>query len=254
MQYKTASINLLGDRDNNQDRVDFIEQDGVALGFVADGMGGHVGGEKAAIEAIEVCRQRFDEASLPLHDPAMFLRRTIAASHHAIVNLGKHINVDHRPRATCAAFVLQQGAAVWAHVGDARVYHFRQGQILDRTRDHTHIEQLLQEGLIAEEDMAEHPLRSFVDNCLGGAPETPDITLSTPRPLASGDIIMACSDGIWNGLDDRVIAGFFDTEKDSNLDLEQGLAALGEAALLATHPGADNTTATVIQWLDDPST
>ncbi|NND65753.1 MAG: serine/threonine-protein phosphatase, partial [Gammaproteobacteria bacterium] len=136
------------------------------------------------------------------------------------------------------------------HVGDSRVYLFRHARVLSRTRDHTHVELLLQEGLISEEELADHPLRSFVDNCLGGDASTPNISISKPHTLEHGDIVLACSDGIWNGLDDRDIGRFFRTKRAQDLDLKTALDSLGEAALEATTPNADNTTAVAIQWLE----
>jgi serine/threonine protein phosphatase PrpC len=57
------------------------------------------------------------------------------------------------PRATCAVCIVQGDSAYWAHIGDSRVYHLRSGRVLERTRDHSHVEFLLREGLISEEQV-----------------------------------------------------------------------------------------------------
>ena len=83
-----------------------------------------------------------------------------------------------RPRATCAVCLVQNGSAFWAHIGDSRIYLLRRGKVFKRTRDHSHVEFLLREGVITADQALTHPMRNFVECCLGGEPFLPEMTLA----------------------------------------------------------------------------
>ena len=114
--------------------------------------------------------------------------------------------MEARPRATCALCLVQDGAAYFAHVGDSRIYHLRQGKVRERTRDHSHVELLLQDGVITEADIAAHPMRNYVECCLGGDTWLPGMTITRPKLAGSGDILLAFSDGLWSGLGEERLA------------------------------------------------
>ena len=101
---------------------------------------------------------------------------------------------------------MQDGGAYWAHVGDSRIYQLRAGAIKARTRDHSHVELLLREGLIAEGEMRNHPMRNFVECCLGGDVPLPDMSVTARLKLEPGDVLLVCTDGLWSGLEDADFA------------------------------------------------
>ncbi|NND64975.1 MAG: serine/threonine-protein phosphatase, partial [Gammaproteobacteria bacterium] len=96
MHYQSAQLSLIGDRETNQDRMVLLDHPQSVIGFVADGMGGHAGGEKAAAEAIRLVEDEFNEIQGKISNPKKFLRKTVAAAHDAIVNIGSEIEVDSR--------------------------------------------------------------------------------------------------------------------------------------------------------------
>ena len=95
------------------------------------------------------------------------------------MRIGLHLPLEQRPRATCAVCLVQQGSAYWAHVGDSRIYLLRHGAVAARTRDHSHVELLLREGLITPDQAHNHPMRNYVECCLGGDPVLPDMTMGS---------------------------------------------------------------------------
>ncbi len=99
----------------------------------------------------------------------------LGAAHTEMVAIGLQMPLEQRPRATGAVCIVQDGAAWWAHVGDSRIYHLRAGQVIRRTRDHSHVEQLVQEGLISSQQAQHHPMRNYVETCLGGDPLLPEM-------------------------------------------------------------------------------
>ena len=98
--------------------------------------------------------------------------------------LGARLPLELRPRATCAVCLVQQSSAYWAHVGDSRVYHLRAGRVRERTRDHSHVELLVREGVISAGQMQNHPMRNFVESCLGGEAILPEMA-HQPAPRAA---------------------------------------------------------------------
>ena len=245
VQIEHADLSLVGNREENQDRVAIAGGDGSVLLVVVDGMGGHADGAQAAEVALRTMVGAFWEASRPLFDPEGFLHLTMGLAHEAVVALGQGLAPDIRPRATCAVCLIQGSSAYWAHIGDSRVYLIRNGAVVDRTRDHSHVELLLRAGRITETQAAAHPMRNYVECCIGGDPVLPEMSLSGRRSLQAGDVVLLCSDGFWTGLADTQIAGIGQARGSG---LKASLADLGERAVQATAPLADNTTAAAVRW------
>jgi serine/threonine protein phosphatase PrpC len=243
-----ADISLLGGREENQDRVSAAVAEQSALLVVVDGMGGHANGAKAAEVTQQVILEAFWHTPQPLFDPMGFLHLTLGRAHEEVVKLGAHLSIEHRPRATCAVCVVQQGATWWAHVGDSRLYHLRQGALMSRTRDHSHVELLLREGLITADQAQVHPMRNFVECCLGGDPILPDMTLAKRRPLEPNDVLLVCTDGMWAGVRDTEIASELGAP---GVPLRQTLMDLAERAVMRTGAASDNTSAAVLRWVNE---
>ncbi len=246
LQIEHADLSLLGHREENQDRVAIADADGSVLLAVVDGMGGHSDGARAAEVAIRTMVAEFWDTSRPLFDPEGFLHLTVGRAHEAVVELGQGLAPETRPRATCAICLVQGSNAYWAHVGDSRVYLLRGGKVKERTRDHSHVELLLRAGRITEQQAQGHPMRNYVECCIGGDPVLPEMTLSGRRALNAGDILLLCSDGLWSGLPDDQIAAL---ALESKRELREALAELGARAVTNATPYADNTTVAAIRWL-----
>ncbi|MEO7387535.1 MAG: protein phosphatase 2C domain-containing protein [Gammaproteobacteria bacterium] len=245
MRVEYADLSLIGDREENQDRVQVIGAERAVLLIAVDGMGGHADGAKAAQLATETIRDAFGRVTHPVFDPIGFLHLAIGRAHVNLVTLGARLSLEARPRATCALCLVQDDAAYFAHVGDSRIYHLRQGLVRERTRDHSHVELLLQEGVITEEEIAAHPMRNFVECCLGGDAWLPGMTITRQKRLEPGDVLMVCTDGLWSGLgDDRIGALSADTGP-----LAGGLRRLGEQSVRACGPYSDNTSAAALRYV-----
>ncbi len=245
VRIELAKLTLIGDREENQDRVAAIERDGASLLIVVDGMGGHADGARAAELAVATFTQAFEAVDTPVFDPQGFLHHAVAQAHTQLVVLGAQRSFETRPRATCALCLVQDDGAYWAHVGDSRIYHLRAGRVLERSRDHSHVELLLQEGLISEDDLAEHPMRNFVECCLGGDAVLPRMTVTRGKRLRPGDVLLVCTDGLWSGLADEqlgLLAG-------NRLPLARALKRLGEMAVRACGPYSDNTSSVAARLL-----
>jgi serine/threonine protein phosphatase PrpC len=244
-----AELSLIGGRDDNQDRCAVAVSEKAALLVVIDGMGGHSDGARAAETASKLLVEAFWHTPQPLFDPLGFLHLQLGRAHDAVVALGDALPLEQRPRATCAACIVQGDSAYWAHIGDSRIYHLRGGRLVERTRDHSHVEFLLREGLIAEDQAQQHPMRNFVECCIGGEYMLPEMSVTTRRKLQPDDVLLVCSDGLWGALDDEAIARAFPARLVSGPTLSESLAALGAAAVKANGSASDNTTGVVLRWL-----
>jgi len=241
-----AKLSLPGHRPENQDRVDVVAADESLLMIVVDGMGGHAHGAKAAEVTVATIRECFGEVSSPVFDPQGFLTLSLARAHDRVVRLGDGVALDHKPRATCAVCLIQDQSAYFAHVGDSRIYQTRNGAVHERTRDHSHVELLLREGLIAEREIRAHPMRNFVECCLGGDAPLPDMSVSGRKKLAPGDVIAVCTDGFWSGLEDRDVATLSSADAPP---LAQAIRVLADRAIARNAPYSDNTTVAAARWL-----
>jgi PPM family protein phosphatase len=247
LRVEYADVSLLGGREENQDRVATAVAEHAALLVAVDGMGGHAHGARAAQVTQQVIVEAFWHSPQPLFDPLGFLHLTLGRAHEEVVKLGAHLTLEQRPRATCAVCLIQQSATWWGHVGDSRLYHVRRGELLARSRDHSHVELLVREGLINDEQAQNHPMRNFVECCLGGDPILPDMSLSRRRPLEPNDVLLVCTDGLWGGLKDTEIVGELATAG----ALREKLLALSERAVQRTGAASDNTSAAALRWLGE---
>jgi PPM family protein phosphatase len=247
LRVEHAELSLRGARDSNQDRVGAEVTNEAALLVACDGMGGHEEGERAAAVAVQVINQRFRAAAQPLLDPLGFLHLALGAAHQQIVNIGTDIPLENRPRATIALCLVQRGSAYWAHVGDSRTYHLRRGRLVARTRDHSHVELLVREGVIGAEQAHNHPMRNFVESCLGGEVLLPEMDVSRRHRVEVGDVLLVCTDGLWAGVSDEAIAAAF---APPDLPLSEALAALGAQAVAGNGASSDNTSAAALRYLE----
>ena len=117
--------------------------------------------------------------------------------------------------------------------------------MLERTRDHSHVEVLLREGLITESEVHGHPMRNYVECCLGGDAALPEMSISTRRRLKTGDVLLLCTDGLWANLKDQDFVRFAQTV---GKPLHDVLRELGTQAVAAAAPYSDNTSAAALRW------
>ena len=197
MRFTIFSDSKVGDRSGNEDRVGYSYGKDVLLMVIADGMGGHHGGEIASEIAVQEITQRFQqEGRAKLKRPFEFLLNAIQGAHRAIVAHADRNNMLECPRTTCVACVVQNGYAYWAHAGDSRLYVLRRGRLIANTQDHSKVQQLIDSGQITPEQAARHPDRNKIFSCLGGV-VPPAIDLGTEVRLEAGDTVLLSTDGFW---------------------------------------------------------
>lgn len=192
-----------GDRDYQQDQLGIWPHASISrclLAVVADGMGGRSGGRKASDQVLMTAKQLFDRFSPDTDSPADLLNR-LAQEAHMVIRLTA-ASAEQEPHSTLAAFLLTPDSAChWVHAGDSRIYHFKQGRLVRRTIDHSYVQSLVDKGVLTEEQAKNHPQSNVLMGCLGTEADPP-ITLHTIPAVGAGDVLMACSDGVWHYFSD----------------------------------------------------
>jgi len=188
---KSAAVSHVGKiRANNQDS----GYAGEYLFVVADGMGGHAGGDVASAIAvkriIETDRQFVSgsDAEFALHTALTAANAQLAETvfdHSELTGMGT----------TVSGLILVNGQVVIAHIGDSRIYLLREGELTQVTADHTFVQRLVDSGRITEEEAAVHPRRSVLMRVLGDVDATPEIDTSI-MATQPGDRWLLCSDGL----------------------------------------------------------
>jgi PPM family protein phosphatase len=223
-------------RAENQDVATLLELRGApgCLALVADGMGGHPDGRLAAELVAAASVAVLGDAA----DPAAALATAVQAADQAI-----HARAvpDDRGRSlgtTLVLAVVTGGRAAVANVGDSRAYLVRGGGAAQVSVDHSWVAEQVRAGILSEEEALRHPRRSRVTRAVLGAGVEPDLYEVALRP---GDVLLLCSDGLWDALSPARIAELLTPET----PLDEAVTALVDAALAAG--STDNVTAAALR-------
>lgn len=238
MAWRFGTASNIGGRDEQQDRVDIIaspDGDGYLL-VVADGMGGYHGGALAAQAVIDSAKRFFETARVA--DPLDSLGKLCAQSHQAIADVDAQ--GSQPPGSTCVLLYLSADDAYWAHVGDSRLYHFRNGKLLTRTLDHSMVQLLVSRGEMSEAEMANSPLQNQLYMRLGGK-QQPNPEFGAAE-VQQGDLFMLCSDGFWESVDPEEVGSVI-----SKNDLEAAGERLVQLARVRGGNDGDNITVAMAQ-------
>ena len=236
----------VGAREINEDRVGHWTAPGAVLMAVADGLGGPHPGALAAQRASAIRGAAVAaEARDKLADPAEFLSRALAAGHAGIVRESDRRGFPENPRTVIVACVVQDGHVYWTHVGDCRFYLLRAGRVVARSRDHTVVQRLVDEGRIREEAAATHPHRNRLLQCLGGF-QVPRIEPVASERLARDDIVLLCSDGFWGPLSQRQLLHPL-----LSRPLGEAIPELMALAESTAGPECDNVSVVAMTWQQD---
>ncbi|THU04025.1 serine/threonine-protein phosphatase [Lampropedia puyangensis] len=195
----TAATGLhKGDRQYQQDQVAIFQHPRnkeCVLAVVADGMGGRSGGRKAADQVLLSAKQLLERFDPQTDDPKQFLQGIIKES-HLVIRLTA-ISAEQEPHSTIAAFLITpQGQCHWVHAGDSRIYHYQWGRLVFRTKDHSYVQSLIDNGEISEEEAIGHPNSNMLMGCLGSEVDPP-ASIHSIMKIEAGDAFIACSDGLW---------------------------------------------------------
>ena len=233
------------ERDDNQDYYCYAEPepDGEferkgRLVVIADGMGGYEGGAIASGIAVDVLRARYLHSECEETEQALV--EAITAAHEAIREFTREHPEVADMGTTCTAAVLRNSHLSYIHVGDSRLYLFRNSEITQLTRDHTVTERLIEEGRLRPEEAPFHPDYHVLTAALGVGQTLHAQFPETPVQLLANDVLLLCTDG----LHDLVKA---EEMRDTALGYPSGTACQKLIAQAKSRGGPDNITLQIIK-------
>jgi len=229
-----ALADAIGGREEQQDRGIILGDGPSRMLVVADGLGGHRDGARAAELVAETASQAWRNAAGDIDDAQAFLEGVRDAAHAAIAELAE--NRDRAPMSTCIMLYLDARRASWVWVGDSRLYRFRDGRMVARTKDHSVAQMLLDEGHITEDEMATRPEQSQLLSALGG--DKPPVAATGIAKVSDGDGFVLCSDGFWETIQPTEVAAAL-----AEPDLQAATRDLVALAAERGGPKGDNITA-----------
>ena len=241
----------VGDRKEQQDRVALLaapKAPGYMMAVLADGMGGRTGGALAAEQVLRCARQSF-EAFSPLTDRTEDMLHTIARDTHTIIKLSG-LSAEKEPHSTMVVLVLTaDGDALWAHVGDSRLYRFQGPNFAEHTIDHSYVEQLVSAGKLTRDEARTHRLSNVLVNVLGSGTHEPYVTIGRYNGLHAGDYFLLCSDGLWHYFSDAELGAAIAM----NSPRDGAEMLIGKARERAAGGVADNCTLAIVKLIPPPA-
>jgi serine/threonine protein phosphatase PrpC len=244
-----ARITAVGARSSNQDALASDSQDELTCFVMADGAGGHEGGEVASKLVIDAILEKF------MRDASFSARALSSYIDWAIAKVAQSKKGDLRLQsmsATMTTLLIDRSnhCALWAHLGDTRLYMFRHGKIVTVSKDHSLAQRFVDAGYAKYEEIRQHPQRSMLFAAIGAEGDTrPEITQQAVD-LQKGDAFLLCTDGFWEwvmeaDMEESLRAANNSSEWLSTMNL------IAEKNVGALNKNRDNFSAFTI-WLHDP--
>lgn len=237
-------------RQGNEDR--FCLDPALGLYVVADGMGGHAAGEVASRLAVETIREWMGKylsgADAAIVGPAAaagsaeanFLLSSIRLANRIIFDSAKDRHEYAGMGTTVVAVLARDDRFVLAHVGDSRIYRIRRDDIFQISRDHSFVQEQVDSGMMSAAEAHQSQYRHMITRALG-LKESVDVDL-TEQPARPGDVLLLCSDGLSDLLDDEDMLAAVRAHADN---LDKACQALVDRA--NSKGGDDNITVLVVQ-------
>lgn len=213
------------------------DESGSLLAIVADGMGGHNAGEVASSEAINVIK---DVVLDHEHNAKEMLIEAINSANSTVYNMSLDKQSLFGMGTTITACVIDKDKVTAAQVGDSRLYLIRDGMIIQITKDHSLVEMLIENGSITKEDAKHHPQKNVITRAIGTDKEvSADIYEFS---ICAGDILLLCSDGLVNMVEDEKILSIITRSKKFEETADKLIATAENAG------GSDNITVILIKF------
>jgi len=202
MKMKIAQKTHVGfERHENQDDMGYFNLAEGKLFIVADGMGGESGGREAARMAVFTISETFKASKTEM--PARLESAIIHANQDIYEKGVSGDSKYHRMGTTVVVLVIDKLQAYTGHVGDSRIYRFRKGRLERLTRDHSRLQQMLDDGIISPAEAEGHPDAHIINRALGARQDVVPEISDAPLTVLPGDLFMLCTDGLCGLVEDR---------------------------------------------------
>lgn len=246
MELEVAVLSRTGGRRVNEDAAGMWSDAGACVCVLADGAGGHAGGD---IASKLVVRHTLEWLRTSPDRGPLAVAAALDSANRAIVTEQQR---DPRVKGMCATAVVlaidtQRDVAVWGHVGDSRLYCFRHGCIVAQTRDHSVVQSMVDAGYLQPADLRRAPGRSRLLAALGDENRFDPYVERDGFSLLDCDKFLLCSDGLWEYVDERLMESMLAASGSA----EQWLRAMESRVLACGRENQDNYSGIAV-WCSDP--
>jgi serine/threonine protein phosphatase PrpC len=230
MRLEISVLSQPGGREPNEDAFGCWSSRDASFCALSDGAGGHGGGDVASKLTVRAALGHF-QASPQCSTQA--IATALRAANEAIIagQRGGRGVAHMRATAVLLAIDTAHAEAWWGHLGDSRLYCFRDGHVLARTKDHSVVQRMVDAGYIQERDLRRAPDRGRLFAALGADGEFDPSVTAAPLPVRKGDVFLLCSDGFWEYVDEQAMIttlGYARSAGDWLGRMEQQVVAAGD--------------------------
>lgn len=199
-------------RKHNEDYQGFFRLgDGEILAIVADGMGGHASGEVASRMAVEIIQEVYSKERVD-QEVLDALKSAFEVANFSILQKSLEQDELNGMGTTATALIIKGDQTFVGHMGDSRVYLFRDSSVTQLTRDHSMVNRLVEQGVLSKEEASRHPQRNVIYKALGVNRDA-DLDLIGPMSVQGHDSFLLCSDGLTNLVTDEEMLEMVKKEK-----------------------------------------
>jgi len=189
-----------GERFVNEDAVGWVQNEDVWCFVLADGLGGHGGGEQASSLIVQVVLEYFKENGCLTEE---CLKTCFTMAQEKLMEKQEELKKTLEMKSTLVILLKDKKRALWGHVGDSRLYRFPKSKEVMHTLDHSVPQMLVALGEIEDKDIRGHEDRNRLLRVVGVEWETPRYQLSGITDLDERDAFLLCSDGFWEWVDEK---------------------------------------------------
>lgn len=248
LELRIAWRSELGAREANEDAVRVGRAGDACYALLADGAGGHARGAEASQRAVDAIERALRGAGPDFATDVLV--GAVQEAHAELQQVQRGAAGRERMHTTLVALWIDaaRGQALWAHVGDSRLYRFRHGRAERLTVDDSVVQRMVEGGLLTPEQAHRHPQRNQLVSALGMDDAVEPMAPDRPEAIDEGDAFLLCCDGWWDALDDVLLARTLaaaPTPEDWLADMQRRIVA-------RAIPRQDNFSAVAV-WVGDPA-
>ena len=241
MQLEILVLSKPGGRQVNEDACGCWSGPEASFCILSDGAGGHDGGDVASKIVVRHMLEWFQERP---ECSTQSIEAALRSANAALIEQQRRDErlADMRATTVVLAIDTQHGQAIWGHLGDSRLYWFRQGRIASQTRDHSVVQSMVDAGYLQSHELRTSPHRSQLFAALGNDADFEPRIEPIKSALQDGDVFLLCSDGLWEYVDEDEL----ERTLNSSASGADWLQALESEVLANGHKGQDNYSAIAI--------
>lgn len=231
-------------RDNNEDFLGYFNTPNGLVFIVCDGLGGHAKGEVASRMTVQTICEFMSQTAF--ENPFQALTESMNLANEEVYQKAVSDPSSWGMGTTCVLGLYKDDKFYWAHVGDSRIYHFRNGNgLIGITKDHSVVQEMVERGIITQEESLSHPKRHLITQAIGTQQIIHPSVCEIPIEPKAHELFLLCTDGLTGMLEDKTIETALRNTAPSAHQQAKDLIEMANNA-----GGVDNVTVLIIKFLE----